>query len=121
MTTTALVRKPSYFLSSGGGRVGGPALLREVASSGAGTGKDNICGNVYTHLFCLAGFADENVNPISSTPAGDFGESKWGGDQSGGQFEPTFGAGGEGNDSKCRKYVSSSPGKLYEVYAADRA
>ncbi|GFF62378.1 DNA-binding protein HEXBP [Aspergillus lentulus] len=73
-----------------------------VASSGAGTGKDNICGNVYTHLFCLAGFADENVNPISSTPAGDFGESKWGGDQSGGQFEPTFGAGGEGNDSKCR-------------------
>ncbi|KAM0117051.1 hypothetical protein ACP6JC_006374 [Aspergillus fumigatus] len=47
-------------------------------------------------------FADENVNPISSAPAGDFREGKWGGDQIGGQFEPTFSAGEEGNDNKCR-------------------
>jgi hypothetical protein len=73
---------------------------------------------MYTH-FSLAGFADENVNPISSAPTGDYGEGKWGGDQSGGQFEPTFGADEEGNDSKCRKYVSFSPGKVYEVSAAD--
>jgi hypothetical protein len=72
-------------------------------------------------IFRLAGFADENINPISSTPAGDFGESKWGGDHSGGQFEPTSGADEEGNDSKCRKYVSFSPGKLYKVSAADKA
>lgn len=62
--------------------------------------------------FCLAGFADENVKPTSSTPAGDYGEGKWGGDNSGGQFEPTSGAGEEDNDSKCRKYVSSFRDKL---------